>query len=580
MSYISELTPAFRSRSLHARGLSLLVLAVGLQAACGDDIAYNSYDSNYYTTADGGAREPGPGPGAGNTVGGDAAGLGGEPADAGAGGGPPDSGYPGAPVADTSVADHELDVFGTPANRYWFGVSEQQLETMNNGGQGGPIFDQFGDIYQPGGGNGATFVDHLWATTAGLDGKTADYGKVQVKIVGQSSRRPWDERSIPNLNIDADQFVKLQRLDGFEHLRFNNAQIGNIFRERLTLALYARLGYPAPQANYAWVSSNVWGEDISIPYVVVERYKQAFCRRYEAEFGGGCTNMWEFVGDLGYQGGPRGPGFPGGGGLFDDPENCQLDKCESSRVTELSQLVSDTPAGDGFKEALASYVDWDAFHRFQCLSWVLATGDDALHNTNNVVLVERADGLFQYLPYSVDISLGQDWYPQVSLPGTNSLARGCQSDKACWADTIAMCEDVIAEFAELDPNALLKSFYDQLSEEGMLRSGDEGRFAALDSWFTQRLEALPGELESNRELPVLCEWPHVDCGGYCDYPELCQDQCKPPVGPAAGPVMGGAGAAAVGGGAAGGAAGIGGGVGAGGQGPGPCPMIQNYEAGK
>jgi hypothetical protein len=123
-------------------------------------------------------------------------------------------------------------------------------------------------------------------TTPAPDSKTADDGKVQVKIVGPSTQRPWTRRSIPNLNVDFDEFVEGQRIGGFEHLRFNNAQVGSIFRERLTLELFARLGYPAPRATYAWVSSNVWGPNVAIPYIVVERYKRSFCERWADEIGG------------------------------------------------------------------------------------------------------------------------------------------------------------------------------------------------------------------------------------------------------------------------------------------------------
>src|SRR5690606_26173709 len=114
------------------------------------------------------------------------------------------------------------------------------------------------------------------------------------------------------------------------------------------------------------------------------------------------VNMWEFVGDLGY-------------GQLGYAESCQFSECDPSRAMELELAVVETPPGPGFKEALTEWLDWEAFHQFQCLSWILATGDDALHNTNNVVLMERADGKFQHLPYSVDISLGQEWYPQVPL---------------------------------------------------------------------------------------------------------------------------------------------------------------------
>ncbi|XYI02304.1 hypothetical protein ACMHYB_22085 [Sorangium sp. So ce1128] len=57
-------------------------------------------------------------------------GAGGAGATGGAGGAPGEE-YPGAPLADTEVAELALDVFGTIGNRYWFAVSEEQLEFMN-----------------------------------------------------------------------------------------------------------------------------------------------------------------------------------------------------------------------------------------------------------------------------------------------------------------------------------------------------------------------------------------------------------------------------------------------------------------
>lgn len=525
---------------------------MALQSGCSD-----TYNNNYYYQV-GAAGEGEAGGSAGHSAGngnGGSSGEGAEGGEAGQAGQGPDAAhraYPDAPYANTSVAEHDVDVFGVLGNRYWFAVSEEQLTQLNEDtGLGGPIFEGplNGDIYAPGGVT-ANFVDHLWVTTAGPEGgSVADYGKVQVKLAGQSTMRPWNKRSIPNFNIDTNEFVEKQRLGGFEHLRFNNGQVGSIFREYLTLELYKKLDYPAPLVTFAWVSSNVWGGDIEIPYVLVERYKRSFCARGDA-FGGKCENMWEFAGDFGQNDGqnpgPLPPRAGNGASLFDDPNNCQFSECDSTRVKELEQLLRETPDEEGFKAATEELIDWPAFHRFQCLSWVLATGDDALHNSNNVVLAERADGKFQFLPYSVDISLGQDWYPVVSLPGTSRIARGCQADPLCWADTIAVCEDVIADFEKADPVAVLDELYELLDAEGMLRSGDKGRYEALRDWFEERLSALPEELEENRKGPAFCTGGLVDCGGFCAPPEQCGFQCNPPVGklPALVDGAGGAGGAA------------------------------------
>jgi len=587
----------------------LVALPASLLGACGDDVTNHHYNNNYY--GEGGEEgDPPPNPGTAGKGGKDGGGGGtsgnggmsgaedgGTPSEPQAGGGGEDSGviidprYPDAPVENTPKAEQDLDVFRL-GNHWWFAVSDEQRERMNaarwgGGGGPGPIN---GDIYQPGGGGGdATFVDHLWVSTAAEEPQISDYGKVQVKVVGQSTGRDWNEQNIPNLNIDSNQFVKQQRIGGFEHLRFGNCQVGSIFRERLTLQLFNLLGYPAPHATFAWVHSNVWGWDADdgIPYTLVERYKRDFCESNADLLGGGCVNMWEYVGDFSAW---------EGGSLFDQAESCQVDRCDATRVKQLEATLRDLqPPGEGFKEAMSEWIAWPEFHQFQCLEWMLGVGDDTIHNGgNNSVLVERSDGKFQFLPYSVDISLGQDWYSFVRLAGDgNAVARGCQADPQCWADTIATCENLLQEFSDHEPNKLLAAVYDELDAEGMLRPGDEERYQFIDNWFTSRLERMPIELEKYAEDPnaVLCGAPYVDCGGWCGYEWECPQQCVPPDDPPPPPPMGQAGGIiidpgmGVGGGfAAGGAGPIGGSFGmAGGFGEGgdgglePCPPKEEYK---
>lgn len=413
-----------------------------------------------------------------------------------------------------------VDVFGTYHNVYEFVVSDEQLARMNqryNGG--GPIFlvepnvrdyNPYGDIYTPGGGGEGdkTFADHMFVTTPA--GDTADFGKVQVKLVGESTGRPWTTNSLPNIKIDTNEFEKGKRLGVYEHVRFNNAVVGSIFREKFTFDFYRLMGYPAPLTTYAWVQSSVWGDEVRVPYVLVESYKRSFCKNRKDYFDDECPNMWEFPGDFGYD-------------RFSDPGTCQYASCDSTKVSEFDTAVRLTVPGPGFKEALSPWLDWEKFHEFQCLSWLFATGDDALHNMNNLVVVERPDGKFQLLPYSVDISFGQEWYRYVRLAGQNSLAQGCQADTECWADTIATCETLLDRFVELDPVKLLDDLYAELGQAGMLRSGDVARYEDMRRYIEERLIDLPVELEANREDPyaVYCKAPQIMCGDYCALPEHC-----------------------------------------------------------
>lgn len=409
----------------------------------------------------------------------------------------------GAPEPNTPPGEQVVDVFGDVGLRYWFAVRPEQVERMNEQDQNG------GDIYTPGGVK--TFADHLFVTSTGGNPTIADYGKVEVRLVGESTFRPWTLKSIPSIKVDTDEFVEDLEISGVEHIRFHNSLVGSIFREKLALEVYGRLGYPAPRATYGWVGSNVWGPEIQVPYTVVENYKRAFCKRQGDAWGGGCENMWEFVGDLDYD-------------PFRVEAHCQLSECETARADQFKELAVSTPPGPGYKAALEGWLDWDAYHRFQCLSWILWTGDDALHNRNNVVIVERSDGLFQYLPYSVDISAGQEWYRDTPLYGINVISVGCQGDPACWEDTIAACEATIADFVALDPPALVDEVHAALAGQGMLRDGDEGRYEEIRAWYAERAQGALKELDNYREPP--CQAPNTMCGDMCVDVQECVLECK------------------------------------------------------
>lgn len=494
-----------------------LLLGVACDDASSESTAARAVDASAPEDAGAGAGRDDAG--AGSTVGrlpGHDAGDGRDPGSSTDPGGvypPRDAGArptsPGAPLADVSPDELQLDVFGVVGNRFWLDATEQQVALMNARFQPSVAGPFEGDLYNPYSPAPITFVDHLFVTAAVLP-HTADFGKVQVKLIGQSTGRPWTVHSLPNFKIDADEFAAKNRIGGVEHLRLNNAISGNIFREKLALDLYRALGYPAPRASHAWVSGSVWGPEVRVPYVVVEAYERQFCKLREGELGGGCVNMWELSGDL-------------GGGALAVPDNCQFAECEPTRGLALEAAVVSTPHGDGYREALASWIDWDAFHRFQCLSWILQTGDDALHNLNNLVLVERVDGKFQLLPYSVDLSFGQTWPREVRLGGHSALAAGCQSDSGCWAKTIATCETLVDAFTAADPIGKLDTLHAQLAAAGMLRDGDDELYEGLRTRIAQRLGELPGELEANRDGPVggSCPYPLVQCGEACVDPSAC-----------------------------------------------------------
>jgi hypothetical protein len=470
---------------------------------------------------------------------------------------PPDAGEPDAAVApsfggmtvDTAPDQQNLDLFGVAGHRFWLEVSLEQLFLMNEAGKGGPglpaemhktghaplapayvtsspeldavpgprpgLADPAGDgeIYSPGElEDESTFADHLVIKDA-LSGSVADYGKVEAALVGESTFREWNRRQIPNLRIDANQFQEQLQVGGFEHLRLNNGMVGSIFREHLAHRIFRALGYPALRSTFAFLGSNVWGPDVWVPMTLIEVYKKRFCRDNQELLGGSCQNMWEFQGNA------------GDGEL---PTNaCQVSSCDNTRLDELANALAQTAPGAGFRAALEPLIDWPRFQAFQCLGWILATGDDALRNMNNNLIVERAeDHRLVWAPYSVDISAGQDWYPDTPLLGSSVIARGCQSDPACWDETYAVCEALLTKFDELDPERFVDETAATLTSQGMMRAKDEERAAELRAWLITRQSSLRDVLPNFRHLPDLdgdCPDPWVACNdGGCGTAEQCQ----------------------------------------------------------
>ncbi|HUS66879.1 MAG TPA: hypothetical protein VMZ28_20215 [Kofleriaceae bacterium] len=411
--------------------------------------------------------------------------------------GQPDDGRAGAdagPATDAGVSELDIDLFGVPGHEFRFIVSPEQAEAMQKGDGGGGE-----DMYQLGGG---TFADDLVVTDV-ADGDTHSFGKVELTLIGESTFRPWER--IPNLRVDMDEFQPGLRVGGVEHFRLNNGQVGGIYREAIAARLWRALGYPAPRSGFAWGKApNQWTEPVRVPYTLMEVYKPGWCE----ESMPGCRNMWEAPGDI-----------------YALPGQCQFDLCEESRLTELISVLFALPYGAGYTAATADWVDWDAYRSFQCLSWISGTGDDYLHNTNNLVLVERDDGRFQLLPYSIDISAGQAWYSDVKLMGNSHLARACQWDPACWDALLDRCDEMLDEYDDLDVvGTIVEPTIAEVAAAGMERPGDDYRAEELVSWYGERADKL-------RDDPVWQWTPcqeDLDCEDDPDGNTECQGICVAP----------------------------------------------------
>ena len=412
--------------------------------------------------------------------------------------------YEAAPEPTVLPDDMSIDIFGTDGNVLYLSVDPTVVTQANENwmnetwGWGGYLYeiDENADVTLT---NDLIVVDSTTCDSPddlSTCSDIASYGYVEFHVAGQSTGVAWEEMTIPNLAIDMDEAQDGLKLGGVEYLRFNNGQVGSVYREAVTLAIFTALGYPAPDTSFNWLMSNMWPEGTKIPYTTVQPYKRDWCEANVDKLGGDCVNMWEGVGDL----------TTDMVGWIS--AECQVSECTNTRLTSAAQVISESLYQPNFKELTSDYIAWDMVHTQQCLDWMLWIGDDYYHNYNNLVVVERDNGKLLMLPYSTDISLGQEWYQGTELYGWSAIPMGCQYDSTCWADTITTCQATIDAFQALQPTLILDDVYMRLADNGMLRSGDEERYTTLWAWLDERSTegVLEEELENYRaDWAVNCD---------------------------------------------------------------------------
>jgi hypothetical protein len=460
------------------------------------------------TGAAGGAGEASAGrPSAEGGEGGGA--YGGAPFVGGMGGEVSEGGAPaefGGLTVTTTPERQDFDLFDPAGHKIWIEVSDEQREFMNTAQSGGNP-NPWGDYYTPS--PSVTFADHVVVQEVeGLS--VADYGKVAVSLGGGDSFRQWTNESIPNLALDVTAFVETLTLGEFERFELHNALVGGIYREVVAQRALRALGVPSVKTSFAFLGSSVWGESAWVPMVLVQPYDDRFCEDQAAELGGECQNVW-YANET--QGGDA-PVAP----------TCLSASCEDERLNEFADVLAETPEGAGFADALADFVDWPRFFDFQCSTFLI----DA--RRAGVVVVERDDGRFVWMPHALDMSSGN--VESAGFFRTDLLSRGCNSDPECRADMLDACGELVEAFDQLNPHALVDDVRQAVDALGMRRSGDVERAEELRDWYLLRQTEAAAEFELYRgplgpdgcpEVLELCD------DGTCGTTQECQQrQCGGP----------------------------------------------------
>jgi hypothetical protein len=312
-----------------------------------------------------------------------------------------------------------------------------------------------------------------------------DTGKVALDTVGQSSFRLW--REIPNFRLNVSTFNPDQSFpENIKNIRFNNGQAeSTILREPIALKIWREMGYPAPRSSFAQVRTNVWDTEFHAGawsgYVLREQYKSAFFQSNNISV----VSVWEGWGDI----------FANA--WAGECKWSQHEECDDEQLTAIVDSIHEVPIGDGFMRATENVIDWPAIHQFQCLSALTGTGDDWIHNQNNVILILRSDGKLMFLPYSVDISADHPWYQDVAYDGFTYLPDACRQDFECRSLALITCKDMINRFEALDvPTTIVDERWEALQRVGLNRSPDKIAYKKIRTFYEEKPQKLRAEINS------------------------------------------------------------------------------------
>jgi spore coat protein CotH len=220
-----------------------------------------------------------------------------------------------------------------------------------------------------------------------------------------------------NFKLKIDTYGTKGTWDGEKTFNFQAGIVDSSrMREALAFAIFRAAGVPAPRTAYAELIFNVPGlfQDTSAGlFTLVEDVNKKFLARALPP-GTGLVMKPE-----GLRGGIQNLGATWA--QFEPilrPER-EATPHEQQRVMEFARLISQTDVAL-FRSQIGEYLDVDAFLRFIAVNAALQNWDSYIGGTHNFYLyLDPVDDKFRFIPWDVDLSMGQG--PAAGAVGPGSM---------------------------------------------------------------------------------------------------------------------------------------------------------------
>ncbi len=238
---------------------------------------------------------------------------------------------------------------------------------------------------------------------------------VGARSAGSGSRNPVK----PNFRVDFDRFEESQTFLGLKSVKIDgNAQDPTEIRERLTLAMFRRMGLPASRTTHARVFLN--NEYLGL-YGVTESVDKRFLQRNFNEDGGYLYEFnyvmpWHFE----YLGSDPGKYSPD----ILEPKTHEKDP-DPRPIEAFVRTVNQAPDG-GFETALAEYLDARQFLTHLATEQFMAEVDGFLGDlgmANMYWYRFQGKNLFRFIVWDKDNTFSSGTRDPLRNTGENVLAR-------------------------------------------------------------------------------------------------------------------------------------------------------------
>lgn len=219
---------------------------------------------------------------------------------------------------------------------------------------------------------------------------------VAVRSRGFGSRNPTKL----GLLVDFERYTTGQTFLGLKSLVLDNAwQDASFIREQTAMALFNRMGLPAPRESFGRLFIN---NELQGLYVIVENIDTSFLNRV---FGGSTGYLFEYHWQFHWEGEYLGDGLAAYEPLF-EPRTHELDS-ETTLYSPIRDLFREinVPPDAVWRDRVSQYIDLDQYIRFLATEVFLAEYDGWAGNwgMNNFYLYRPPAGTgHQVLPWDRD----------------------------------------------------------------------------------------------------------------------------------------------------------------------------------